>query len=73
MRDSNLAGLCLRFGESNGELFATLGGRDRCRSVEESEQRTETVGKDELAILLLSMGGVKTMGDAVDFIIHLRS
>ncbi|CAF1965787.1 mediator of RNA polymerase II transcription subunit 33A isoform X1 [Brassica napus] len=30
-------------------------------------------GKDELAILLLSMGGVKTMGDAVDFIIHLRS
>ncbi|KAG5378550.1 hypothetical protein IGI04_026392 [Brassica rapa subsp. trilocularis] len=30
-------------------------------------------GKDELAILLLSMGGVETMGDAVDFIIHLRS
>ncbi|KAJ0235732.1 Mediator of RNA polymerase II transcription subunit 33A [Hirschfeldia incana] len=30
-------------------------------------------GKDELAILLLSMGGVETLGDAVDFIIHLRS
>ncbi|KAL0742754.1 hypothetical protein Bca4012_084267 [Brassica carinata] len=30
-------------------------------------------GKDELAILLLSMGGIETMGDAVDFIIHLRS
>ncbi|CAH2052914.1 unnamed protein product [Thlaspi arvense] len=30
-------------------------------------------GKEELAILLLSMGGVETMDHATDFIIHLRS
>ncbi|KAG2317318.1 hypothetical protein Bca52824_020440 [Brassica carinata] len=30
-------------------------------------------GKDELAILLLSMGGIETMDHATDFIIHLRS
>uniref|UniRef100_A0A1J3IQ93 Mediator of RNA polymerase II transcription subunit 33A n=1 Tax=Noccaea caerulescens TaxID=107243 RepID=A0A1J3IQ93_NOCCA len=30
-------------------------------------------GKEELAILLLSMGGFETMDHAVDFIIHLRS
>ncbi|CAH8360175.1 unnamed protein product [Eruca vesicaria subsp. sativa] len=30
-------------------------------------------GKDELAILLLSMGGIETMGDAVDFIVHMHS
>lgn len=30
-------------------------------------------GKDELAIVLLSLGGLKTMDYAADFIIHLRS
>ncbi|CDY18112.1 BnaA01g23730D [Brassica napus] len=30
-------------------------------------------GKDELAILLISMGGIKTMVHATNFIIHLNA
>ncbi|KAF3604484.1 hypothetical protein F2Q69_00037230 [Brassica cretica] len=53
MRDSNVAGLYYRFGESNGELFAMLGDREVLKSLSNGLRQW---GKDELAILLISMG-----------------
>ncbi|KAL0690193.1 hypothetical protein Bca4012_089871 [Brassica carinata] len=70
MRDSNVAGLYYRFGESNGELFAMLGDREVLKSLSNGLRQW---GKDELAILLISMGGIKTMDHATDFIIHLNA